>query len=121
MPYEDIFIVDVLNYWLADGFDASEQTDVLEWLGSGKTLADMLGEEASISFYSLERKQQIDDYLNVFDLHELQCYLNDHDDKPAVLLRMNSNGEFVFVAGMSEGTPAISTEWFGRHRERVLR
>ncbi len=120
MPYEDIPIAHVLNYWLADGFDASAQTDILKWLSGGKTLTDMLGQEASTSFYTPERKQEIAEFINAFGLYELQCFLNDQDDKPAVVLEQASNGEFVFVAGTSEGTPAIATEWFGRHRASAL-
>lgn len=120
MPYEDIPIAHVLNYWLADGFDASEETDVFVWLGDGRTLADMLGVEASDSFYTPVRKREIAEFISYLNLHELQCYLNDQDDKPAVLLRQHSNGEFVFAAGKPEGTPAISTEWFGRHRASAL-
>jgi len=119
MPYDDIPIAHVLNYWLADGFDATEQTDVLEWLGDGKTLSDMLGEEASASFYTPERRQEIAGFIVAFDLHELQCFLNDQDDKPAVVLSQASNGEFVFAAGNSEGTAAIVTEWFTRSRASV--
>lgn len=121
MPYEDIPIAHVLNYWLADGFDASEQTDVLEWLGDGKTLADMLGEEASVSFYTPQRKKEISEFAQYLGLNELQYYLNAEDDKPAVLLRLATNGEFIFAAGKPEGTPAISTDWFAQHRESVLR
>jgi len=121
MPYEDIPIAHVLNYWLADGFDAAEQTDVLEWLGEGKTLADMLGEEASVSFYTPQRKQEISEFTRYLGLNELQYYLNAEDDKSAVLLRSASDGEFMFAAGNPRGTPAISTDWFAQHRESVLR
>ena len=121
MPYEDIPIAHVLNYWLADGFDASKETDVLVWLDEGKTLADMLGDEASASFYTPERKQEIADFISAFDLHVLQCYLNNQDDKSAVVLKRTSTGEFIFAAGEPEGTPAISTEWFSRHRANALR
>ena len=121
MPYEDISIAHVLNYWLADGFDVSEQTDVLEWLGEGKTLADMLGEEASASFYTPQRKQEITGFAQYLGLYELQYYLNAEDNKLAVLLRMAMDGELIFAAGNPEGTPAISTDWFARNRESVIR
>jgi len=121
MPYEDISIAHVLNYWLADGFDASEQTDVLEWLGEGKTLADMLGEEASASFYTPQRRQEITAFTQYLGINELQFYLNAQDNKSAVLLRTTSDGEFMFAAGNPEGTPAISTDWFARNRESVIR
>jgi hypothetical protein len=121
MPYEDIPIAHVLNYWLADGFDASGQTNVLDWLGEGKSLTDMLGKEASNSFYALWRRQEIARFIAVYDLHELQCYLNDRDDQPAVLLGFTASDGFVFSAGDREGTPAIVTEWFKRDRANVLR
>jgi len=121
MPYEDIYIAHVLNFWLADGFDASEQTDVLEWLGEGKTIADMLGEEASTSFYTPQRRHEIAAFTQSLGLNELQYYVNAQDDKSAVLVRMTSDGEFIFAAGNPEGTPAISTDWFARNRESVIR
>ena len=121
MPYEEIPIAHVLNYWLADRFDASDLTDVLEWLGEGKTIADMLGAEASTSFYTRERRQEIFEFVQHMGLDELQYFLNDQDDKPAVLLRQAPNGELVFAAGIPEGTPAIATEWFSRHRAIAFR
>ena len=121
MPYDTIPIAHVLNYWLADGFDASEQTDLLEWLGEGKTLADMLGEEASTNFYTPQRRQEITGFTKYLGLYELQHYLNDQDDKSAVLLRMAMDGELIFAAGNPEGTAAIATDWFARNRESVIR
>lgn len=120
MPYEDIFIAHVLNYWLADGFDASEETDVLEWLGEGKTFADMFGEEVAASFYTPERVEQIHSFISAYDLLELQYYLNDNDRLQAVVLELRGQRELAFKAGNPAGVPAISTEWFARHRAEVL-
>lgn len=120
MPYEDIFIAHVLNYWLADGFDASKETDVLEWLSEAKTFTDMFGEEVAATFYTPERVEQIHSFINAYDLRELQYYLNDNDRLQAIQLGLRDGRELVFKAGNPAGTPAISTEWFARDRAKVL-
>lgn len=120
MPYEDIPITQVLNYLLADGFDASEETDVLKWLGGGKTLTNMLGPEASRSFYTPVRRAELVDFIGVFGIIELQYYLNDEDDKSAVIVSQGPYGELVFLPGNGEGTPAIATDWFKRDRAKLL-
>ena len=120
MPYDDIPIAHVLNYLLADGFDASGCEDVREWLGEeGKTLADMLGQEASDNFYSDERLDELHGFIQAFDLHELELYLNDNDAHSAVRLRLRE-GKLVFFAGDPRGVPAITTSWFERHRAQLV-
>ena len=99
MPYEDIFIAHVLNYWLADGFDASGEEDLLQWLGDGKTFTDMFGAEGAESFYTPERIEQIHGFISAFDLHELQLYLNNDDKVQAVLLELRGDHELVFKEG----------------------
>ena len=121
MPYEDISIAHVFNYLLADGFDASGETDVLVWLGNGKTLADMLGVEVSQNFYTKERKEELSSFIFFMKIEELPHHLNDDDEKSAVVLTLNSDDELVFSAGNPKGTPAIITDWFKRQRATVRR
>ena len=121
MPYEDISIAHVFNYLLADGFDATGETDVLVWLGNGKTLADMLGVVVSRSFYTKERKAELADFIFFMKIEELQHHMNNDDEKSAVVLTLNRDDEIVFSAGDPKGTPAIVTDWFKQHRANVRR
>jgi len=120
MLYEDIPIAESLNYLLADAFDASGQEDVLEWLGNGKTIANMLGDRVSDAFYTESRRSEIRSFVHAFDLQELECYLNDSDAVSAILLRTNQAGLLVFVAGNPAGQPAFTTDWFKQRRADFL-
>ncbi len=120
MPYDDVPIAHVLNFWLADAFDASDETDVVTWLGKGKTLTDMLGPEASQRFYTPQRIEELALFIHSLGLITLQYYMNNEDAKCAVVVSQGPRGELVFAAGNPEGTPAIMTDWFKRDREALL-
>lgn len=119
MPYEDIPILHVLNYWLADAFDASGETDLLAWLGDGKKLSDMFNPEQLALIYTSERAQELAGFIKHLGVDVLEDYLNDGPRPYAVLLDVRQR-ELIFSAGRHEGTAAISTDWFKRGRESAL-
>ncbi|MFZ1301405.1 MAG: hypothetical protein WAQ27_02390 [Candidatus Microsaccharimonas sp.] len=113
MPYDEIPLVHVLNYYLADAFDASEATDVLEWLGDGKTLAELVGADVSQQFYA-QRHEELAEFI-----HYIGLDLIDSDGPNAITLTVRNQGELVLRPGNAAGTPWILTEHFQRTRAEV--
>lgn len=120
MPYKDIPILHVLNYWLADAFEASGEADLLTWLADGKTLRDMFAPDVLASLYTPERADELTGFIRHLGVDVLEDYLNDGPRPYAVLLDFH-HGDLVFSAGKREGTAAIETGWFKSHRASVLR
>jgi hypothetical protein len=120
MPYEDIPILHVLNYWLADAFDVSGELDLLVWLGDGKSLSEMFTPEELPLLYTQERRQELAGFIRHLGVDVLEDYLNDGNRPYAVLLDVR-NHELVFSAGRPEGKAAILTDWFKRDRASAIR
>ncbi len=121
MPsYEPIPIGHVLNYLLADAFEASGETDPFTWLGTGKTLYELAGQNASFSFYAPKRCEELHDYLYALGLDDLEANLNQPGSPIAIELTFKQRFELIFRAGSREGVVWFLTEYFERDRQAFL-
>jgi len=119
MAYEGIAFLHVVNFYLADAFEASGETDVLRWIGEeGKTLEQLIGSDASHELLDPSpRRDELDWLVRLIGIDTLADYLNDSCGPNAVEVEY-VDGVLFFTVGDTAGTPWILTEHFQRERGR---
>jgi len=117
MTYEEVPTLKVFSYILADAFDESEATTLKEWLGDGKTLAELAGEELSREFYDT-RGEDVALIEHMWGLIEITMEMNDGSPYE-IVVSTRGHGVLLFSYGDPNGTAWLSTTYFARDREAV--
>ena len=110
MPYEDVPIAHVLNYYLYDAFNQSGENDLKAWLGEeGKSLREL-----APSSFTDARQQEALDYISALGLDDLEAWMNLDSHMPGLQLTMRTHGDLVVKAVAGDGVPFISSPYFER-------